>query len=99
MAADRLNCLELSLTHLMNAILLIKGQVEPLLQKGSRIREVIFYLGVWTNQMNKQARLSSPRNSMGMRQPKTSVNSFAANIMNWNMFWKQFEILTHRKNS
>ena len=58
----RVNHLESRLTDLMDAILLLEGKVDPLLEKGSRTRETIFDLGVRIEQMNGQASLPNKFN-------------------------------------
>ena len=75
----------------------MEGKVDPLLEKVSRIKEVIFDPGVKIQRMNTQANLSSPSDDMGIRLPKISVPTSNGNIMKWNMFWQQFQISVYRK--
>ena len=68
----------------MDGILLIKGEVDPLLENASGIREATFdpHVGVRINQINTQASLHSPSANMGIILPKISVPSFNGNILN-----------------
>ena len=91
------DCLESRLTNLINAILLMEADRDHLLEKGSRIKDAIYDLGVMIDQMNNQASLPSLSDNKGIRLRKISVPFFDDNIMNWNIFWQQFEISVHNE--
>ena len=88
------------LTDICRSILLLHHASEELLNQGSSLKKVFYALNVKVKRLLHEQTTSPELISgiiTGVKLPKTSVGTFDINMMNWSLFWEQFEVSVPRR--
>ena len=88
------------LTDICRSILLLHHGSEELLNQGSSLKEVFYALNVKVKRLLHEQTTSPELISgiiTGVKLPKTSVGTFDIDMMNWSLFWEQFEVSVPRR--